>query len=392
MMGPLAPYASGFYADLANQGYSSHAVARHMVLMSQASQWMAALDLEAWGLVPEVIDQFLVQRRVQGRKRWISPRAVAPSLDYLRRLGVVPMPKPRLPSSDVDKLLYAYQLYLETERGLAPETVRTSLHVAHLFTSQYVNDAHFTDLAAADVASFVVRELRGLRPGSAQVITKGARAFLRFLHVEGIISKPLDLAVPKVASWRDRTLPRALEPEQVECLLASCNRTTPVGLRDYAILTILVRLGLRAGEVAALKLADIDWRRGEITIHGKGNRVDCLPLPVDVGETIVAWLQRGRPQGSEPHVFTQNCAPRRGLTPKAVSSVVHSASIRAGLPPLHAHRLRHTAATQMLRAGVNLTEIGQVLRHRNLSTSAIYAKVDRTSLSALARPWPGGVV
>ena len=193
-----------------------------------------------------------------------------------------------------------------------------------------------------------------------------------------------------VASWRLSTLPKALEPSEVDRLLTSCDQQTPVGRRDRAILTILVRLGLRAGEVAALRLCDIDWRCGEIVTHGKANRTERLPLPSDVGQALVSWLLEGRPAGNSPHVFTRVHAPHRGLTTNGVSDVVRAACVRAGLPPMHAHRLRHTAATQMLRAGADLAEIGQVLRHRSLLATAIYAKVDRASLSALARPWPGG--
>lgn len=394
MTGPLAPYASGFYADLIDRGYTPSGTERHIVLMAQISHWMTETNLKPCELTPEMTDQFLALRHTIGYKGRVSLVGMASLMEYLRRIDTIPVPTEAVPTSDLDKLLDSYRAYLANERGLASKTIRGYLGVARLFASQYslMNDARLSDLTAAEVTSFVARELRGRSTGSAQWITKGVRAFLRFLHVDGAISSPLALMVPKVASWRLRTLPKALEPAQVESLLASCNRATAIGLRDYAILTTLVRLGLRAGEVAALKLGDIDWRRGEITIHGKANREDCLPLPVDVGEAIVAWLQRGRPADSDPHVFTRACAPHRKLTAQGASDVVLSASIRAGLPPIYAHRLRHTAATQMLRAGANLTEIGQVLRHRSLGTTAIYAKVDRTSLSALARPWPGGAV
>jgi len=204
----------------------------------------------------------------------------------------------------------------------------------------------------------------------------------------------LAAVVPSVAGWKLAGVPKALDDGQVAALLASCDRHTAVGRRDLAILTVLVRLGLRASEAAALRLDDIDWRRGVITVHGKGNRQDQLPLPADVGQAIVAWLTAGRPDttaaGGGREVFVRVRAPRQVLTRGAVTQVVARAGQRAGLGPIHAHRLRHTAATGMLRAGGSLGEIGQVLRHRHALTTAIYAKVDIDGLRPLARRWPTG--
>ena len=195
-----------------------------------------------------------------------------------------------------------------------------------------------------------------------------------------------------MASWRLAGLPKALEPAQVAALLASCDPDIAAGRRDFAMLTMLARLGLRAGEVAALTLEDIDWRAGEITVCGKGNRAGRLPLPADAGEAIAAYLRDGRPAPFEGdrRVFLRVRAPHRGLTTGGVTEAVFSAGRRAGIGPVHAHRLRHSAATAMLRAGAPLTEIGQVLRHRRLLSTAIYAKTDLTALRTLARPWPAG--
>jgi integrase len=212
---------------------------------------------------------------------------------------------------------------------------------------------------------------------------------LRFLHVDGEVEQDLAGAVPSVASWRLASLVKALDARSVARLLTSCDRRTRVGRRDFAIVTLLSRLGLRAGELAALQLQDVDWRGGELLVRGKGGRQERLPLPADVGETLARWLERGRPHRASVFVFTRVRAPYGGLSAGAVSQIVRRACQRAGLPIVSAHCLRHTAATEMLRAGGSLTEVGQVLRHRSRDVTSIYAKVDRLALAQVLMPWPG---
>jgi site-specific recombinase XerD len=195
-------------------------------------------------------------------------------------------------------------------------------------------------------------------------------------------------AVPSAASWPASTLPQPLDRRQVAQLLCSCDRRTRCGRRDFAVLALLLRLGLRAGEVAALELGDLDWRSGDILVRGKGRRVERLPLPVDVGQAVASWLRYGRPRCSSRQVFTTLLAPRQGLSRKGISAIVHRAGQRSGVATT-AHRLRHTAACALLRSGASLPEIGQVLRHGSMLSTAIYAKVDHAALSAVARPWPG---
>jgi len=239
------------------------------------------------------------------------------------------------------------------------------------------------------VIGFVVARCPTQSRGAAKMTVTALRSLLEFLHLRGMVGESLVGAVPSTASWRLSGLPRALEPEQVDALLGSCDRESSSGQRDFAILTMLSRLGMRAGEVAALTLEDVDWHAGELVIVGKGRRSERLPLPVDVGEAIVAYLQAGRPVTAQDRcLFVRVRAPHHGLTTGGVTQVVVSAARRAGLGQIHAHRLRHSAATRMLRAGAGLEEIGQVLRHREVLTTAIYAKVDRDALRQLARPWP----
>ena len=215
------------------------------------------------------------------------------------------------------------------------------------------------------------------------------RAFLRFAHATGRTAVPLAGAVPAVASWRLASLPRGLSAAEVDSLLAGCGRETAAGLRDYAVLSLLARLGLRGAEAAGLRLGDIDWRAGEIAVTGKGSRTERLPLPAPAGEALAAWLTGGRPRCESRAVFVTVRRPYRPLTPEAVRAVMGRACDRAGLERRGAHRFRHALATEMLRAGASLPEVGQVLRHRSQLSTSLYAKVDQNALRPLARPWPG---
>ncbi len=281
------------------------------------------------------------------------------------------------------------------ERGLSAGTVRGYVDVVRPFLAGRVSaeGVDLERLGPADVSAYVVaacREPRG-RGGSARLMVTGLRSLLGFLHVDGVVTESLTAAVPSVAGWRLAGLPRALEPGQVRALLASCDRRSAHGRRDFAILTLLARLGLRRGEVAGLRLDQIDWRSGELVILGKGGRPGRLPLPADVGEAVAGYLRRGRPSSAEGRcVFVRVKAPHRPLTPGGVTNVVIAAGRRAGLGDVTAHRLRHSAATELLRAGAPLEEISQLLRHRRPLTTAIYAKVDREALRSLAQSWPGG--
>jgi len=393
--GPLAPYAASFREELSNQGYAPGTASDHLRLMGHLSRWLVSHELDVADLTPTVVEQFLEARADEGYARALGSGAVVPILDHLRGLGVAPKPAPVVPDGPIEVLIERYKGYLLEERGLLAGSVRNYVIVARSFLSHRFQATGGTlaleALSAQDVTQFVLGECRRCSVGSAKCMVTRLRCLLRFFFVEGLTQRALAPAVPSVASWRLASLPKAIDPSDVGLLLKSCDRQSAVGLRDYAIIVLASRLGLRAGEVAALTLSDIDWRRGEVMIHGKAKREESLPLPVDVGEALVDWFKRGRPECAIPYVFTRVRAPFGGLSSGGVSAVVRQACGRAGLPVMGAHRLRHSAATQMLRAGGSLAEVGQVLRHRGRDTTSIYAKVDRDSLSALIQRWPGGV-
>jgi len=395
--GPLEPHVIGFAEELGRQGYSRTSAAQHVCFIAHLDRWMRAEGVGVDGLSGPVIERYLVQRRAAGYVEYRSVKALRPLLDYLAPLGVLPAAE-EVPPGPVEELLGRYRDYLVGERGLTPGTARGYVDFVRPFVVTRLRGEvlDLVGLTAAEVVGFVRSACPGRAVGSAKLIVCALRSLLGWLYVTGQVPTSLASAVPSVAGWRLSGLPKGLEPGQLRRLLAACDRRTRTGRRDYAMVLLLSRLGLRAGEVARLGLDDIDWRRGEITVRGKGNRVERLPLPADVGAAIAAYLRRGRPATAEGRsVFVRVHAPHRALTTGGVTMVVFDAAQRAGLPKLHAHRLRHTAAAAMLHAGSPLPEVGQVLRHRSVLTTAIYAKVDRDALAVLARPWPvtvpGGV-
>jgi len=387
----LEPYADGLRGELERLGYTPLSAAGHVRLVAHLSRWMIREGLSVSALTPTTVDAYFAERRARYHNS-VTARSVRPLLDYLQELGVVAAPVPAAARSACEQLLGRYRDYLLVERGLVASTVELNVRMVRPFLAAKLRadgQLDLQELSVGEVATFVVAQSRK-RPRSVGRLVTALRSLLRFLHVEGVTERPLAGAVQSVASWSLSGVPQALTSDQMTALLNSCNRSTSTGCRDFAILTLLGRLGLRAGEVAVLSLDDIDWRRGEIIVRGKGNRVDQLPLPSDVGEAIVEYLHRARPRAARGRtVFVWTHAPYRGLTSNAVTTVVANAGRRAGIGLIGAHRLRHTAATAMLHAGGSLAEIGQVLRHRRVLTTAIYAKVDREALRQIARSWPG---
>jgi integrase/recombinase XerD len=390
--GPLAQYAEGFRRDLLGQGYAEGSAAHQIHLMAHLSRWLEARGLESDDLDERRAGQFLAARRAEGYTALLSARGLAPLLGYLRGRGVVAasrVPESRTPA---DRLIRRFGEYLAQERGLAADSVRSYTGVARRFLAGVAlgDGAGGGALTASDVTGFVRSECGRRGIASAKATVTGLRALLRFLYLDGQITMPLAGAVPSAACWQLAALPRAVSPADLALMMNSCDRGSVAGRRDLAILLLLARLGLRAGEVAGLELGDISWRQGEITVRGKGSRRDSLPLPTDVGEAVAGWLAEGRPPDAAcREVFVRLRPPHGRLASTSVSFVVRRACARAGVTAAGAHRLRHTTAVQMLGAGGTLAEIGQVLRHAQPGTTAIYAKADVLALSQLARPWPG---
>jgi integrase/recombinase XerD len=389
--GLLAPYAEGFREELLGQGYTQGSAAHQIHLMAHLSRWLEAQGLEPAVLDERVTSQFAAARRGDGYAARLSVRALVPLLGYLRALGVAAPPRMPEPQAPGDRLIGRFAGYLARERCLAADSIRSYTGVARRFLAEAGSGDDVEGLTAVDVAGFARRECGRRGVASAKATVTGLRALLRFLYLDGQITTPLAGAVPSAACWQLTALPRAVSPADLARIMDSCDRRSVAGRRDYAIIVLLARLGLRAGEVAALDVSDIGWRHGEITIRGRGSRRDSLPLPADAGQAVAGWLAGGRPPDTAcPAVFVRLRPPHGRLASTSVSYVVRRASVRAEMAAAGAHRLRHATAVRMLAAGGTLAEIGQVLRHATPGTTAIYAKTDMLALSPLARPWPGG--
>ncbi len=340
-----------------------------------------------------IIETFLKELRQQGRLRRGQGLTILRFLVYLRSQGIVPYPEPVYDTSPLAELEHQYESYLRTERGLTTATVVSYRPIVHRFLVHQYGDGpvHLEALDASTISSYILAHADSKTIKSAQLMVTALRSFFRFLLRDAKIQVDLAVCVPSVADWRLSAVPKYLTEEEIQRLLDACDRATSTGRRDYAVLLLLIRLGLRAGEVVALELDDIDWRAGEMMVRGKGLIHDRLPLLTEPGEALATYLRTDRPQSPTRRVFVRMKAPHTGFAgPSTVSTIVRRALERAGLdPPIKgAHLLRHTLATGMLRDGASMEEIGEVLRHRSPNTTEIYAKVDVSGLRALAQPWP----
>ena len=392
--GPLGPYIESFAAEMRDERYAQHTSELEVRLVIDFGRWLANRGIQAQEITAELFKPYLRSRRQRRVPTGSDLSALRRLLDLLIRKGVIP--EPVAPAATAADLLQSeFRLYLQQERALASTT--QSYYLA--FVSEFLKERFGTgpvdlsSLSAADVTGFVRRRAVTIQSRRVQLMTTALRSFLRFARCRGDIDKDLAACVPAVANWKLSTIPRAIPSSQVELVLTSVDRRTAMGRRDYAILLILARLGLRAGEIKTLTLEDLDWQEGLITVRGKAGRYSQLPLPADVGEAIADYLHHGRPMDSSRCVFLRTRAPAGGFKGQCgIGSVVKHALARAGVHALRkgAHQFRHGLASQMLRQGASLFEIGELLRHRSPQTTAIYAKVDLVSLATLALPWPGG--
>ena len=393
--GALGAYVDAFAQQLIDEGYAKASARYALQLMADLGLWLRRRKITAQQLAVEHLKRYLGYRSPDRHRHSGDAAIVRRLFNLLLDKGVVAQSSP-IEKTPAERLEEQFRLYLEQERSLAPATVFHYLIFARRFLARCVagGQLQLDGLGAADVAGFVQAEAARLHhPKRSKLMTTALRSLLQYLHYCGLIGIDLRSSVPTVASWSMASLPRALSSAEVQRLLAHCDRHTPVGRRNWAILLLLARLGLRAGEVVGLALEDLDWEAGELRIAAHGGNSDRLPIPQDVGAALADYLRHARPACFSRQVFVRMRAPHRGFASSvAICSIVRRALERAGLNPSHkgAHLLRHSVATQMLRQGASLIEIGELLRHRSPQTTMIYAKVDLDVLRPLALPWPGG--
>jgi integrase/recombinase XerD len=395
--GPLAAHLVSFANAICAQGYSAQYMKQQVRIAACFSRWLKQTGVSVKDICYDHAIRYL-RYRARHVQPYLGDRPTLRHLiDFLRSEGVIPVEKTatrRVPPAEI--CAQAYAEYLRDAQALAVATVinyvpfvRDFLH--HCFGDGKVN---LSRLRAADVVSFVQFRAPRLHLRRAKLMTTALRSFLRYARYRGDVTLDLAAAVPVVANWSMQSIPRAISAEQTRQLLASIDRRTAVGRRNYAILLLLARLGLRACEVAFLELDDIDWRSGQLSVRGKGGQRNELPLPADVGKAIATYLQHGRPHSNSRRVFLRVEAPITGFRGSTgIITLVRRSLQRAGIdaPTMGAHQFRHGLATQMLSHGASLSEIGEVLGHHHPQTTKMYATVDIKALRTLALPWPGGV-
>ena len=394
--GPVAAHIGPFARSQSTQGYTRSSIHRQVLLAASFSHW-----LKQQGFALPHVDCDRTSLYLRDRARRVRPclgdaAALRHLLDFLRREGVTAAEKitPRRMTS-AERCAHEYGQHLRDTCALARATIVNYVPFIRGFLTDRFGDGpvRLALLNAGDVVRFVQRQAPQLHLKRAKLLTSALRSFLRYARYRGAVVLDLAAAVPIVANWSMPSIPRAIGADQVRRLLASINRHTAIGRRDYAIVLLLARLGLRSGEVAFLELEDINWDSGQVSVRGKRGHRTALPLPADVGAAIAAYLRHGRPRSTSRRVFLRSKAPIRGFLGQCgVGSIVRHALQRAGIqaPTRGGHQFRHALATQMLRHGASLTEIGDALRHRSPQTTTIYAKVDLKALRTLALPWPGG--
>ena len=394
--GPLSAHIAAFAQWARDQGYARASRYRQVLLAAGFSRWLGQQTITVRHVAAEHAARYLRSRARRVQIHRGDRAALRQFLDFLRRRGVVRAEKISPPRpTPIEQTVRAFAQYLRCDRALVRATVVNYVpFIRRFLMDRFGGDpVRLSRLQARDVMGFVQRQAPRLHLKAAKLLTTALRSFLRYARYRGAVTQDLAAAVPTVANWSMSSIPRAIPAESVRQLLASIDRRTARGRRDYAILLLLARLGLRASEVAWLELEDLDWNAGQITIRGKRGRITALPLPADAGAAIAAYLRHGRPRSTSRRVFLRAHAPSGGFAgPSAIASVVRHGLEQASLPAptKGAHQFRHALATQMLHDGASLAEIGEILGHRSPETTMIYAKVDLDALRTLALPWPGG--
>ncbi len=391
-VGPLGRDIDRFATRLAAEGYAHRTATFKLLLLRSLSRW---LDDEGLG-IEDLDEQRLEAFRLTGRAQYTTCGVIRTGgqfLSFLREKGRIPA----APGSDdlIDQIGRRYASFLVNERGLSSATVLNYVPIVRSFLAERFGTRAVVlkDLVAQDANRYILRHSQRFSRARTKLHATVLRSFLRHLYQRGDIAVDLASVILPTTNWRLVNLPKALAPEQVEQLLESCDQETTVGRRDYAILLLLARLGLRAKEVVVMTLEDLDWNKGVVMVSGKGQRRDPLPLPHDAGEALAAYLRDGRPACSTRRLFVRIQAPLRGFAGSdAIRDVVRRSFARTGIdtPFKGSHVLRHSLATSMLGNGASLEDIGQILRHRHPETTQIYAKVDHAALRTLALAWPGG--
>jgi len=388
--GPLLPYINDIIILLQNDGYTETTISRYIRLASDFSTWLKINNIEEKHICRSYADKYLCIRREYRKPTRDDKRVMNVIIALVERLGVTETCSPETPIGTNEVIIERYKHYVEIERGRSNKTFRNYLR--HIRSFLTFHNGPIEDITVASVFAFIRYYSQTISSRQMFETAVALRSFLTFANYCGYISNNVAQAVPRVAQTHVNSIPRGISQEHLSSTLNSCDLRTDIGRRDYAILLLLARLGLRGGEIVNIELDDIDWRSGSLRVRGKGGYHTTLPLPYDVGEAIANYLKgRKRSNGSRA-LFLRSIAPARGLRNSvSICAIVGQAIKRAQIdaPRRGSHQFRHALATQMLKCGNSLPEIGQILRHANIQNTTIYAKVDITSLRSLALPWPG---
>ena len=392
--GPLAPYLDSFAQLLVSKGFRQRHLGPQIRAAARFSRWLQARRVPALDVTDEHVQHFLQRRCMRKTIKEGAPAALQRLLELLRQNGAAPKKIETVDLKPVEQVVQQFGCDLLNRQGLSDKTrVQYCPFVAIFLSERYGSEPiDLAALCAADVIRFIRGQAVRLSPPRAKVATIALRSFLRYVRYRGEIKTELVAAVPTVPTWTMTGVPRAIAADYVRAALAHCQRDTLVGCRDYAILLLLTRLGLRSGEIVSLTLDSMDWEHGTIAVSGKGGQDARLPLPVEVGDALARYLKLGRRSCSSRALFLRTNAPIRCLgSQTTIGTIVNAALTRAGVETPHrgAHQFRHALAADMLRQGATLSEIGSLLRHRHAKTTAIYAKVDFVALRPLSLPWPG---